>query len=208
MRPLSESRAGLALVVLSLLCATVGVAANVAGFSVDETWFLTAVLLGILALATAVDEQRLANMPMLHPVEAWLARTVMALALVCGAIGFVLGLIEDDNRNLWSLMAIIIGLLAVSFAMDAHRVAVARHNLLELRHNRDALAGVVAAAVAFGLGIFGLSTGLYGLPHPEAWLFAGVVFAVISAAFMFDEHVHVVHKARRTHRAPFGSSRS
>ena len=58
------------------------------------------------------------------------------------------------------------------------------------------------------LGIFGLSTGLYGLPHPEAWLFAGVVFAVISAAFMFDEHVHVVHKARRTHRAPFGSSRS
>ncbi len=208
MRPLSESRAGLALVVLSLLCAAVGVAANVAGFSVDETWFLTAVLLGVLALATAVDEQRLANMPMLHPVEAWLARGVMALALVCGAIGFILGLIEDDNRNLWSLMAIIVGLLAVSFAMDAHRVAVARHSLLELRHNRDALAGVIAAAVGFGLGVFGLSTGLYGLPHSEAWLFAGVVFALISAAFMFDEHVHVVHKARRTHRAPFGSSRS
>src|SRR5438093_11702801 len=99
-------------------------------------------------------------------------------------------------------------MLEVSFAMDAHSLVVARDNFIELSHNRDALAGVIAAAVAFGLGIFGLSTGLYGLPHPEAWLFAGVVFAVISAAFMFDEHVHVVHKARRTHRAPFGSSRS
>jgi hypothetical protein len=208
MRPLSESVAGLTLVGLAALCAAIGVAANVAGFSIDETWFLAALLLGILALAVAVDEQRLTNMPPVHRGEAWLARGVMGLALACGATGFILGLIEDDNRNLWGLMAIIIGLLAVSFAMDAHRVAVARHSVLEMRHDRDALGGVLCAALGFGVGVFGLFTGLFGLPHPEAWLFAGVVFAVLSAAFMFDEQVQAVHRARRTEHRPFGSSRS
>jgi len=74
------------------------------------------------------------------------------------------------------------------------------------RQERDVLAGVICAAVAFGLGVFGLFTGIYGLPHAEAWLFAGVVFGVISAAFMFDEQVHTVHRARRTRRGPFGRS--
>src|SRR5712692_1677151 len=208
MRPLSESFAGLALVCLAAVCAAIGIAANVVGFSEDETWFLSALLLGVLALAVAVDEQRLSHLPVHHPAEQWLARGIITLALACGLAGFVLGMLEDDNRNLWSLMAIILGLLAVCVAMDAHRVAVARHSLIEMRHNRDALGGVAAAALAFGFGVFGLFTGLYGFPHPEAWLFAGVVFAVLSAAFMFDEQVHVVHKARRTRHTPFGASKN
>jgi len=101
------------------------------------------------------------------------------------------------------VMGVILALLAVSVTIDAHRVAVARHNAVETRHDRDALAGVICAAIAVGFGIFGLFTGLFGFPYPEAWLFAGVVFAVVSAAFMFDEQVHTVHKAHHTRHTPF-----
>jgi len=130
------------------------------------------------------------------------------LSFVCSLAGFVLGIfVDDQNRNLWSVMAIILALLAVSLTIDAHRVALARHSQIDTRHDRDALAGVMCAAIAVGIGIFGLFTGIFGLPHAEAWLFGGVVFAVISAAFMFDEQVHTIHKARRTRRAPFASAK-
>lgn len=206
MRRLTESAVGLWLVIVGLACGCVGVAAQIAGFTNEESWFLTGIVSGILAIAVAIDEQRLSNMPVLHPAEEWLARSVMGLAGASAIVGFVLGLLDDDNRNLWSVMGVILALLAVSTTIDAHRVVVARHSAIEVRHNRDALAGVICAAVAFGFGIFGLFTGLFGFPYPEAWLFAGVVFAVMSAAFMFDEQVHTVHKARRTRRAPFSSA--
>jgi len=190
-----------------LACGAVGVAANIVGFGNEESWFLTGLVLGILAIAVAIDEQRLSRMAVLHPAEEWLARGVMGLALLSALAGFALGLLDDDNRNLWSVMAVILALMAVSVTIDAHRVAVARGSHIETHHDRDALGGVICAAIAFGFGVFGLFTGLFGLPHPEAWLFAGVVFAVVSAAFMFDEQVHVVHTARRTRRAPFGAPR-
>lgn len=203
MRRLTESAVGLWLVILGLVCGCVGMAAQIAGFTNEESWFLTGIVLGILAIAVAIDEQRLSNLPVLHPAEEWIARGVMLLAGASTAVGFILGLLDDDNRNLWSVMGVILALLAVSVTIDAHRTVVARHSAIEVRHDRDALGGVICAAVAFGLGIFGLFTGLFGFPFSEAWLFAGVVFAVMSAAFMFDEQVHTVHKARRSRRSPF-----
>ena len=204
MRRLTESAVGLWLVLLGLACAAVGIADNMANFTEPETWFLTGLVSGILAIAVAVDEQRLSNLPIIHPAEEWLARGIMGLSGASALAGWVLGIIfDDDTRNLWSVMGIILALLAVSVTLDAHRVAVARHSLIEMHHDRDALAGVVCAAVAVGLGIFGLFTGIFGLPHAEAWLFAGVVFAVVSAAFMFDEQVHVAHKVRRGRHTPF-----
>lgn len=198
---------GLWLVLLALACAATGIAANMADFTEPDTWFLTGLVLGILAIAVAIDEQRLSNLPVIHPAEEWLARSVMGLSFVCGLAGFVLGIfLDDDNRDLWSVMAVILALLAVSVTIDAHRVVVARHSQIDTRHDRDALAGVICAAIAVGVGIFGLFTGIFGLPHSEAWLFGGVVFAVISAAFMFDEQVHTVHKARRTRRPPFAAT--
>jgi hypothetical protein len=207
MRRLTESTIGMALVLIGLACAAVGIADNLADFTEPETWFLTGLTFGIVAIAIAIDEQRLSHLPILHPAEEWLARGVMGLSLVTSLAGWVLGVIVDDNnRNLWSVMGVILALLAVSITIDAHRVVVARHSQLETRHDRDALGGVICAAIAFGVGIFGLFTGIFGQPHAEAWLFAGVVFAVVSAAFMFDEQVHTVHRARRTHRAPFRRS--
>ena len=198
---------GLWLVILALACAATGIAANMADFTEPETWFLTGLVLGILAIAVSIDEQRLSNLPVIHPAEEWLARSVMGLSFLCSLAGFVLGIfLDDDNRNLWSVMAVILALLAVAVTIDAHRVVVARHSQIDTRHDRDALAGVICAAIAVGVGIFGLFTGIFGLPHAEAWLFGGVVFAVISTAFMFDEQVHTVHKARRTRRAPFAKT--
>lgn len=195
----------MALVALGAICAAVGIADNLINFSAPETWLLTGLVFGILAMAVAVDEQRLSKVPVRQPAEEWLARGIMAVSLACGLAGFGLGVFVDNEsiRNLWSVMAVVLAIVSVSFAMDAHRVAVARQNQIKTEVNRDALAGVIAAALAFGLAVFGLFTGLFGLPHAEGWLFAAVVFAVISAAFMFDEQAHVINQARRSRHTPF-----
>ncbi|HLG72048.1 MAG TPA: hypothetical protein VK009_16640 [Chloroflexota bacterium] len=210
MRRLTESTVGLGLVILAGACAAVGIADNMADFSEPESWLLTGLVFGILAIAVAIDEQRLSRLPVHHPAEEWLARSVIVLSILCALTGWVYGVLVDgeDVRDLWSVMGVILALLAVSVTIDAHRVAVARHTLLEVRHDRDAIGGVIAAALAFGLGIFGLFTGIFGLPHAQAWLFAGVVFAVIAAAFMFDEQVHVAHRARRATHTPFSRAQS
>ncbi len=204
MKRLTESAAGLGLVLMALACAAIGLADDVVGFSNPETWLLSGLVLGILAIAVAIDEQRLSNMPVVHPAEHWVARAVMLVALGVALIGFVLGMLDSEVRNLWSVLAVILALISVAVTIDAHRVVIARGSQLELSQQRDALAGVLCAAVAFGFGLFGLLTGLFGLPHSDAWLSAGVVVAVVSTAFMFDEQVHVVHKSRRHRKAPLG----
>jgi putative Mn2+ efflux pump MntP len=188
---------GLTLVAVALAFAGVGLAGNIAGFFDPETWFLTGLVFAVLSLAVATDEQRLNNLTVLHASEEWLARLIMVLAFACALAGFVLGLLDADTRDLWSVMSVILALIALGVSMDAHRVAVARGSQIETHDRDDALAGVICAAVGFGLGVFGLFTGIFGLAHAEAWLFAGVVFAVVSAAFLFDEQAHVVHRARR-----------
>jgi len=198
MRRLTESAVGLALVVAALVCAAVGMASNIAGFLNPETWFLTGLVFGILAIAVSVDEQRLTNFAVLHPAEEWLARSIMIVAFACCLAGFILGLFDADSRDLWSVMAVILALIAVGVTIDAHRVALARGSHIETRAREDALAGVICAAIAFGLGVFGLA-------HAEAWLFAGVVFGIVAAAFMFDEQAHVLHRARRERPAPIGT---
>jgi hypothetical protein len=205
MRRLTESAVGLALVLAALAFAAVGMASNIGGFLDPETWFLTGLVFGILAIAVAIDEQRLANFAVLHPAEEWLARSIMALAFLCALAGFVLGLFDADSRDLWAVMAVILALIAVGVTIDAHRVALARGSHIETRAREDALGGVICGAIAFGLGVFGLFTGLFGLAHAEAWLFAGVVFGIVSAAFMFDEQAHVLHRARRERPAPIGT---
>ena len=203
MRGLTESPIGFGLVLLALVCGAVGVAANIAGFGNPDSWFFTGAVLAILAFAVAVDQHRLSNLAVLHPAEEWLARSIMALAFLAALAGFVLGLFGDDNRNLWSAMGIILALIALSVTFDAHRVAIARGSHVPTR-NGDGLAGVICAAVAFGVGIFGLFTGLFGLAHSDAWLTVGVIFGLVATVFMFDEQTGMVHTARRTRPAPIG----
>src|SRR5581483_3034783 len=147
MRRLTESAVALGLVILAGACAAVGIADNMADFSEPESWLLTGLVFGILAIAVAIDEQRLSRLPVHHPAEEWLARSIIGLSIACALAGFVLGVFVngEEVRDLWSVMAVILALLAVSVTIDAHRVAVARHTLQDMRHDRDALGGVLSA---------------------------------------------------------------
>ncbi|MDE3075378.1 MAG: hypothetical protein KGJ86_08105 [Chloroflexota bacterium] len=204
MRRLTESVFAVALVAVALTFAAVGVAANVAGFSEPDTWFLTGLGFAVMAVAAAIDEQRLTNLPVRHAVEQWFGRAFFVLAGILEVVGFILGLMGDETRNLWSVMGIVLALVGVSAALDSHRLAIARHTGVS-HELTDAIGGMASAAAAFGIGIFGFFTGLFGLPHSEAWLFGAVVFAVVAVAFMLDEQLLVAHRARQRSHVPFKS---
>jgi len=200
---LTESAAAMVLVLAALVLTCVGVAANVAGFSNDpNAWFITGLGFAVLAVAVSIDEQRLARHRSGHIVEEWFGRSLIVLSLAVQLCGFGFGLAGSADRDLWSVLGIILALIGLSAVVDSHRVTVARTS--QLTHQQtDALGGVICAACAFGFGIFGFFTGLFGLPHAEAWLFGGVVLGVVAVAFMFDEMVQVSHRARRQPHTPF-----
>lgn len=202
MSRLTESGVTLALIVIALVLTGVGIAANIAGFTDPDTMFLTALGVAVLAVAVSIDEQRLSHAPSTHPIEEWFGRGFIALAGILQIVGFIMGLMDDETRNLWSVMGVVLALVGLCAAIDSHRVSVAHRNRIS-HQTTDALGGVICAAFAFGLGIFGFFTGLFGLPHGEAWLFGAVVFGVAGVAFMLDEHVSVTHRARHQTHVPF-----
>src|SRR6266849_10442497 len=63
-------------------------------------WFLGSAVLGVLSSAVLLDEAATARRAG-RRLEAWLGTLLLLTALVAGAIGFVLGLINRANAQSW-----------------------------------------------------------------------------------------------------------
>lgn len=203
---MSPSRVDKALLAVAVACAAVGVAAHLTAFSQPDSWFLTGATLGTLAATLAVDRQRFTNLPVAHPAERWLARWLVLAALALAAVGLAAGLADNVNRNLWSVLGVVVAFCSLTVAVDAHRISLAR-TLLTGHRVRGDLSVVICAGLAAGTGLFGTLSGLAGYRHAEAWLFAGVVLAIVAVALALGEQFGSLHHVRRHARAPFHTAR-
>ncbi len=202
---MSETPVGLILLVGTFAFGVAGLASDLASFGDSPAFFGAAVVLGIAAVAIALDEHWRSPDEFGTGREIWFGRGLIALAVVLEAVGFALAVVDSPYRNLWVVLAAIVALDGLSVLIDTHRLAVARNSSIETRNMTDAILGVLSASVGFGFGIVGVLSGLLNNPHAAAWLYAGVVLALLANAFMFDEQAHVRSRARKKKRAPFGS---
>jgi hypothetical protein len=201
---MGETLVGLILLVGTFAFGVAGLATDLANFGDPPAFFGAAVVLGIAAVAVALDEHWRSPDEFGNGREIWFGRGLIALAVALAAFGFALAVVDSPYRNLWIVLAAIVALDGLSVLIDTHRLVVARNSLLETRNMTDAILGVVSASVGFGFGILGVLSGLLNNAHAAAWLYAGVVLALLSNAFMFDEQAHVRTQARKKKRAPFG----
>ncbi len=205
MARMSETVVGLILLVGTFGLGVAGLVSDLVNSGDPPAYFGAAVVLGIAAVAVALDEHWRSPGEFGHGREIWFGRGLIVLAVVLEAVGFVLAVVDSPYRNLWVVLAAIVALDGLSVMIDTHRLVVARRGLLETRNMTDAILGVVCASVGFGFGILGVLFGTFNNPHAPAWLYAGVVLALLSNAFMFDEQAHVRTRVRKRQRAPFGS---
>jgi hypothetical protein len=197
---LTESAAGLGLLILTFLLGLAGLVSNLINWGDPAAFFGVAIVVGIAAMSVAHDEhRRMAGR--YRWTEALFGRGLIVLALVLAIVSFGLAIVDSPYRNLWLVLAIIVDLVALAVVVDSHRLIVARRSAIATRMVVDGILGAVAAAFALGLGVVGLVAGLVDNPHASAWLFAGVVLAVLSVALMFDEQAYVLAEARAKRRA-------
>lgn len=202
---MSETVVGLILLVGTFGLGAAGLVSDLVNFGDPPAFFGAAVVLGIAAVAVALDEHWRAPGEFGHGREIWFGRGLIALAIVLEAVGFALAVVDSPYRNLWVVLAAIVALDGLSVLIDTHRLVIARNSALETRNMTDAILGVLSASAGFGFGIVGILSGLFNSSHAPAWLYAGVVLALLSNAFMFDEQAHVRSRIRKRQRVPFGS---
>src|SRR5579884_4194071 len=190
MRRLTESVAGVVLLAATFIFGIAGLVADLIGQSDPPTLFGGAFVSGIVAIALTQDEHLRVKSKRRHPSAALFGRVLLALGLVVEVVALVIGLQDSPYRNLWFFLAIILALDGLAAVLDTHRLAIMHQGTAEINHLTDAVLGIVAAAVGLGFGVAGFVVGLFDNPHAPAWLYAGVVFALLANAILFDEHAH------------------
>jgi hypothetical protein len=194
-RRLSESAIGLGLLILTFLLGLAGLVSDLIDWGDPAAFFGVAVVFGIAAASVAHDEQR-RTAGRYRWTEALFGRGLIVLALVLALVSFGLAIVDSPYRNLWLVLAVIVDLVGLAVVVDSHRLIVARASSIATRTVADGIFGAIAGALALGLGVVGVVAGSVDNAHAPAWLFAGVVLAVLSVALMFDEQAQVIAQAR------------
>lgn len=182
MRDRADSAGGYVLAAATLGFGVVGWIAGMMGGHDSGVWFLCAAILGILAIATVLDESRLRPTATSRMLEASLSWLLSAWAFGMGVVGFVAGLMLGSGHSReWLFGGIIIALVAVAMMADeGRRLRAGTHG------TTDEIFGGLSSLLAIGVGIVGFILGIMGNGFANEWLFAGVIAGLAAVAFMFD----------------------
>ncbi len=196
MRRITESAIGLAFLGLTLVLGIAGLVSDLLNQGDPPAFYGAAVVTAIAAIAVALDEHH--RTPGKYRwSEAFLGRGLIGLAVIFEVVSFILAIGDSSYRNLWLVFAVVVELVGLTAVLDSHRLAVARVGAIATRNLADGILGAICAAVGLGLGTVGLASGLVDNTHAPAMLHAGVVFALLAVALMFDEQAHIVSRVRK-----------
>jgi hypothetical protein len=192
---LRESAVGSGVVLLAVASALIGMAAHVTSVTDPDPWFATAISLGIVAAAVAVDEKRMVHSSPETRIERLTARWVIAAALAITGAGLAVGLVQDPDTNPWADVGVTVALIALAAALESHRLATKGWRQVPFHQKADIISGRSAALAAFLLATVGVAASYLHADQAEAWLFASVVFGVLAVAFVLDEQLELIHEA-------------
>ena len=180
MRSELDTTLGALLAVAAVSFGVVGWLVNILGASHTGVWFLSAVILGVLAIGVVLDESRAVTRQGVQRTEVALSWLLMLGALGLGVVGFITGLMGGFPFLTWLWSGIILAVVSVAVMADeGRRLRTSAHGIA------DELLGTLLSLLAIGVGVVGFVLGITG--NGEAyWLYAGVVAALGAAAFMFD----------------------
>ena len=180
MRSELDTTVGALLAVAAVAFGVVGWLVNILGVTHTGVWFLSAVILGVLAIGVVLDESRAITRSGVRRTEVALSWLLMLGAFGLGVVGFVTGLVGGFPFLTWLWGGIILAIVSVAVMADeGRRLRASVHGVT------DELLGTVFSLLAIGVGVVGFVLGITG-SGDLYWLYAGVIAALGAAAFMFD----------------------
>jgi hypothetical protein len=168
----------------------------ITGYGDPLMWFVCGAILGILAIGIVLDEARIFADATLRQTESALSWLLMLLALVAGAVGFILGFwLSSTTWMFWAGGGLILAITSLGIMADEGRRLRAADRAVV-----DEVVGGLLSIAAIALGVVGFLLGILGQPHPVAWLQGGVICSLSAVAFMFDGERRAAAASRRVER--------
>jgi hypothetical protein len=121
-------------------------------------------------------------------IESAVGYILALVAIAFGVVGWLIGMGGTSVTGLqgspqtWFFSGMMLGILALGVVLDESRFFADVHT----RRTSIALSWLVML-IALCVGAVGFITGLMGGPTTQAWLFSGIILAIVSVAIMADE---------------------
>jgi len=121
-------------------------------------------------------------------IESAVGYILALVAIAFGVVGWLIGIGGTSGMSLqgspqtWFFSGTILGILAIGVVLDESRFFADVHT----RRTSVALSWLVML-FALCVGVVGFMMGLMGGPTAQAWLFSGIILAIVSVGIMADE---------------------
>jgi hypothetical protein len=176
-----DSAVGYLLALLAIVFGFIGWIADLNAYTTSNIWFISAGILGILAVGIVLDEGRVYAYSDRERPGFALSWLLMLLGLGCGIVGFVAGMIGNPTTMTWLVSGVIASLISVGVMADeGRRLRAATHGVA------DEVIGGLLCVAGLAIGVVGFLLGITMHMHSLAWLFGGVIVSIAAVAFMFD----------------------
>lgn len=203
-----DTTVGSLLLIAAAAFGLLGWLTGLAGNAATTTWYISALILAIIAGAVMLDELRVRRAAPERRLDAMLGTLLMLAALGFGTVGFITGLMQNAHAMTWLTSGVILALLSTAAMLD------------EMRAMRDSgrraglgISGIGWAfgALGLGLGVVGFILGITSHGFASTWLWAGVISSVVSFGWLIEaEHREVVAEhplPRSTAATPYVAGR-
>lgn len=187
-----DTTVGSLLVIAAAAFGLVGWLTGLADNSNTTIWYISALILAIVAGAVMLDELRARRESPERRFDAVLGTLLLLAALGFGTVGFIIGLMSKAEAMTWLTSGVILALLSAGVMLDELRAMRSAQSRIDL--------GISSVGWAFGalglaLGVVGFILGITSGSHANTWLWAGVISSVVSFAWLIEaEHREVVEE--------------
>src|SRR5579883_3242023 len=96
----------------------VGFIAGLLGNSYSTTWYVAALILGVLAGGVLLDEASTTARDAMQRLAAWLGTLFLLGSFAMGVVGFVIGLRGSSHAMTWLISSLVLAILSLAATID------------------------------------------------------------------------------------------
>ncbi|HZU76310.1 MAG TPA: hypothetical protein VFA70_06065, partial [Dehalococcoidia bacterium] len=140
----------------------VGFIAGLLGNSYSTTWYVAALILGVLAGGVLLDEASTTARDAMQRLAAWLGTLFLLGSFAMGVVGFVIGLRGSSHAMTWLISSLVLAILSLAATIDeVQSWRATRTGIMSTLYGLGFLFGLLS----FAVGVVGFILGVMSHAH-------------------------------------------